>query len=486
MRDSESGFEVPSDEYLYMMDKWELPLALMGGLEAMRAAGTAYLPKEPRESKEAYKVRLMRTNLYNVFRKTITSSSGQALRQPLVIKNVPDELKFLRHNATGDGRSIMELADDLIQHHLLFGKAHLTVDFPSQMPENISYAEYKEAGYRPYFTVVSPISLVGWDYNTRLGYPVLDNIRIVENEIVKNPENHWLSMDRKMVKIWYNTHIEVYRYNLEDDEWDEEPEIIPNTLGTIPLVTGYANKKGFMISEPPLEDLANVNLTHWQSSSDQRNILHIARVPFILASGFQSGELSGLEIGTNRVVTTTSSEADMKYVEHTGASIEAGNRDLADLESQMRVLGAELIMGKSTDRQTATAREIDQAEALSLMQLTIRSTARIIEQAYAFAGAWLGVDASSVEVEVGQATPQEPNPTNAMSSLKELNILTNEQFFDEMKRRGIISPDVDYDEKTIMEQRVKMAEMMAITNKMSNPEPEKTEEDSEEKNGGRG
>lgn len=467
-----SGVEIPNDQYFYMAQKWQLPLTLMGGVDKMREAGEAYLPREPKESKEAYRVRLARTNLFNVYRKTVTSASGQALMNPLVISNVPRELEFLEKNATGDGRSITEIADEIIQQHLIYGKSHIMVDFPTSSSAEMSYADFKQSGFRPYINITDPKSLIGWDYNLDMGYPRLDHVRITETEIQKSTENPWLSVDMKQVRVWYKDFVEVYIYDQDEDDYLESGNVYKNTLGFIPLITGYANKVGFMISEPPLEDLANVNLTHWQSSSDQRNILHVARVPFIFAKGFGDGELEGMELGSNRLVTTTSENADMKYVEHTGEAIEAGAKDLTDLENQMKILGAELIMGKSADRQTAKAREIDAAEAMSLMQLTLRSTVRMIKDAYVVAGMWIGVDASEVTVELGQTVPAEPNPTNAMVAMKDLP-LTDEQLFEEAKRRGIVSPDAKYDPVAVQKQA---EERMA----MQSPPEEDSEEESEQ------
>jgi hypothetical protein len=40
--------------------------------------------------------------------------------------------------------------------------------------------------------------------------------------------------------------------------------------------------------EPPLLDLAYLNVKHWQSQSDQDNILHIARVPILALIGVRT------------------------------------------------------------------------------------------------------------------------------------------------------------------------------------------------------
>lgn len=455
-KDNQYGVETPNDQYEYMFQKWQLPMTLMGGLPAMQAAGKTYLPQEPRESEEAYKVRLMRSSLFNVFKKTIMSASGQALMSPVVVSNVPEKLQYLEENATGDGRSITEIASDLIEHHLLYGKAHGLVDFPAAAKvEGMSYTEFKNAGFKPYVNIVNPQSLVNWDYNVLRGYPELDRINIQEKEIVRHPDSPWVTMQRRQVRVWWKDRVEVYIYNDESQEYLLDEQVYENTLGYIPLVTGYSYKTGFLVSEPPLEDLAYMNLTHWQSSSDQRNILHIARVPFILATGFGDNELQGMELGVNRMVTTSNAEANMKYVEHTAASVDSGFEDLKQLEYQMKILGADLVMGQSVARQTAAARQIDLAESMSLMQLSLRSTAHMIKQFYVLAGEWLGVDATGVEVTIGDdlSLPNSPNPVPEMVQLTGLMQdlgFSRDEIVAEIKRRGIIGHTRKYDAETIM------------------------------------
>jgi hypothetical protein len=478
--DTHYGVRQPSPQFDFMMERWELPLDLYNGRRAMIEAGRKWLPQNPAEQDDAYAVRLNRSTLYNVFRKTIDSASGTALMKSINISNLPPELEYLKHNATGDGRSMDEVADELIRHHLLFGKAHILTDFPLVDTENLTYADFKNAGFNPYFNVVNPTSLVGWNYDLQTGYPRLTHIRVVENEITSDPDNPWLTMNRQQVKVWYNDRIEVYTHNDSQGVWELTENVSENILGYIPLTTGYSNKQGFLIATPPLEDLADVNRAHWCSSSDQNSILHIARVPILLASGFGSDELQGISIGPSRMITTTSDTANIRFVEHSGKAIEAGDRDLNNLERQMKTLGADLIMGKSADRQTATARQLDAAESLTLMQLTVRSTARMLEDAIMIAGDWIGVDASNVRVSIGDdlTMPIEPNPMAAAAQLVEIMIglgFTTEDAVNELKRRGIIAGNVDYTE--IMMKRAEEAAKEAAQADLESDEEPPAEED---------
>ena len=53
--------------------------------------------------------------------------------------------------------------------------------------------------------------------------------------------------------------------------------------------------------------------------------------------------------------------ADLKFVEHSGAAIEAGRQDLKDLEEKMAMLGLDML-SRNTGPVTATARQLDLAQ----------------------------------------------------------------------------------------------------------------------------
>ena len=53
----------------------------------------------------------------------------------------------------------------------------------------------------------------------------------------------------------------------------------------------------------------------------------MARVPILFGRNLKVGE-DGIEIGPNRLILGEGDGADLKYVEHGGAAIEAGRQDL--------------------------------------------------------------------------------------------------------------------------------------------------------------
>jgi len=440
----------PSFQYTEMAKKWELVETLRGGNDAMRAAGEKYLPRQPKESKEAYNQRLNMTMLFNLYWRTLQSISGLAFIKPVVVSNVPPELEYLEANADGTGRSITEIAYEMAIDSLQYGKTHAIADFPMVDTEELSLAEFRASGFRPYFTVINPTNVLGWRTSESPGTPVLQQVRVIDHKIVPSDVNEWAEKDVYFVRVIHANFTEIYEYDPEATDTSYQlVNVVENTLGYIPLTTAYSNKTGFMTSQPAMYDLAQVNLRHYQSSSDQTAILHHSRVPILGAFGFDEGELDNVEIGPNRMLVSSNENADIKYIEHTGRAIGAGRQDLIDLENQMSLLGADLLVSKGVSRMTASARRLDQDETMSILQLALRSIEQSIERLYRIAGDWLGVDASEVKVSIGDdmSLVSDPNPVNSLISFyKETGVLTEDQLVEEAQRQGILSGYFKLDE----------------------------------------
>ena len=154
-----------------------------------------------------------------------------------------------------------------------------------------------------------------------------------------------------------------------------------NTLGKITLSTLYTNQIGFMMGVPWLEDIAQLNVAHWQSDSDQRNLLHIARVPILFAKGFGDEDTQlELSIGSNSFLKGPSS-ADLKYVEHSGKGIEAGRNDLKDIEERIQFLGLEAMMKRPGGGDiTATQSAIDSSESNSSLGMISQELENTLER----------------------------------------------------------------------------------------------------------
>jgi hypothetical protein len=436
--------------YDAMSKAWALPRALMGGTRAMRDAGIKYLPKEPGESREAYDIRLSRSTLFNAFKRTVGGMTGKVFsRDPVIKDDVPQSIKDWSEDIDLMGRNLATFARDVFADGAQVGISHILVDMPAGEAGK-TVAEERLAGRRPYFVHIKAEDLIGWKTETINGKETLSMIRFKEHVTIDDGE-YGEKREERIRVIWrdrFETWMENEKKGTEDEEW-VLVDSGPMSLGEIALATFYAARTGFMMAEPPLEDLADMNVAHWQSSSDQRHILHVARVPILFGKVLNLTDDKGdkIEIGPNRMITSSDPQGDLKYVEHTGAGITAGRDDLKDIEDRMRVMGLEVYMPRSTGDSTATGKAIDTAEQNSVVKAMALSLQDALEQALMFMAKWakLGDNGGSVAVNVDYVSfsGQQAQEITALMNAWMSGGISRETFWSEMVRRGFLSDDFD-------------------------------------------
>ena len=218
-----------------------------------------------------------------------------------------------------------------------------------------------------------------------------------------------------------------------------------NTLGVIPLNTLYTNQIGFMMGQPWLEDIAQLQVAHWQSDSDQRNLLHVARVPILFAKGFGDEDTHfQLSIGSASFMKGPSS-ADLKYVEHSGKGIEAGRNDLKDIEERIQFLGLEAMMKRPSGEITATQSAIDSSESNSSLGMISQELENTLEGMLDFFALWMEMPEDSggsltvfkdFGVEMADAKDIE-----VLLKAKQAGEISQLTFLKEIKRRGLLAED---------------------------------------------
>jgi hypothetical protein len=444
--------DVPSLAYTEQARLWAMPRALMGGTAEMRAKARTYLPQETGESDGEYVNRLSRSFLFNAFRRTIGTVTGKVFSKPLVLgKDVPDEIKGYTEDIDLAGRNLDVFAVDLLNDAMQTGLSHILVDMQRKLetfdafgnPRPPTRQEEAAAGMRPYFVHVKAENLIGWRSETINGVQTLTQIRV--RECVPVPDGLFGETTVNQVRVIYRDRFELYRPNVTNGSY----EIIqqgPVTFGAIPLATYYTNRTGFMRAEPPLQDMADLNVAHWQSSSDQKNILHFARVPILFRAGFTQKDGGVKEIAATRMFTAENPDAKMEFVEHSGQAIGAGRQDLLDLEDRMRILGLELFTAQPGNV-TATGRIIDSEEVNSTVKQLALAEKDCIEQALDFMGRWQGRakgTSGSVTINTDYGiSNRDAQEINSLIEMRKNGEISRETFWSELKRRGTLSDDFD-------------------------------------------
>lgn len=439
----------PSGAYLRMQPLWKMIDALLGGTTTMRAAGKEYLPQYDNETNANYESRLERAVLLNMTEQTLDTLAGKPFREQIVLgEDVDADFEELSEDIDMQGTNLQSFCRAWFREGWAKGFSHVLVDHPT--PEEKvdaagvavarTLADDRAEGMRPYWVHIKPECLIAAYAMMVNGKEVLTHVRIKETTVERVG---WEEVEIERVRVLEPGIWQVWKLvDEKKDEWAIESEGT-TTLDFIPLVTFYAGKRvGLMDAKPPLIDLAHLNVEHWQSKSDQRNVLTVSRFPILAAAGVPAEQK--VTIGPNNFLTTEDVQGKWYYVEHTGAAIAAGQTDLEALEDQMATYGAEY-MRKQPGDETATGRALDSAESSSYLASTVHDFQDCVELAMKYTANWLGKDdGGSVQVDsdvdLGEADAAELDTLNKARAQRDISRKT---YLGELQKRGILADDFD-------------------------------------------
>jgi hypothetical protein len=372
--------------------------------------------------------------LLPAYKETKINHVGRVFSKPLNIKeDVPDEIKAICENVDNQNRNLSVFAAEVFDKALHYGLTHILVDKPPAAGETLA-----DSNEPPYMAHISPRNVLGWKHSNGM----LTQLRIKDSITVDDGE--FGSKSVEVISV-----LEPTRWRKFVKGADGEYQIMENgeginTLGVIPLVTIYTGRTGFMTAEPPLKELAHLNVKHWQSQSDQDKLLHTARVPLLAC--FSGDEIKLIEAGAS--VIHLPPDADLRYVEHTGAAISSGRDSLKDLIEDMRLAGAKLLQTDTSFKTATQARDdgVTNKSALARMADNLRDG---IDAALQYMADWMDVDDGG-SVDLNTDLDNDLAPLESMGVVNQMVVagtLSHKTAFGESKRRGIIDESINWEDE---------------------------------------
>jgi hypothetical protein len=452
-----AGPDTPSVAWQIMNPRWALVNTLLGGTEAMRAAGDAFLPRHEGESDEAFEERLSTARLLNITEQTLATWVGKPFSEPLVSDELPEKQQEWFDNVDKRGNNLDVWARNWFRDGLASGLTHAIVDFPRVQTEEDrprTLEDDLKEKRRPYFVHVKPWNVLYAHATYVDGQEVLDEVRILEEVWERDPDG-WEDVLKRRLKIYLPGVVIVLeedddKKKDDDDRW-VEIDRYEYDLTYIPMVTFYSEREDFMVAKSPLLDLAYLNAAHWQSQSDQTRILTVSRFPILAGSGVVKED--EVKVGPNQMLITSDPQGRYYYVEHSGNAINAGRQDLVDLEDQMKGYGAEFLK-KRPGRETATARALDSSESMSGLQAVVLLFQDAISQLYAIAADWQGLspeEAGTVRLDSDfRSGTADSRTIDALRDLRNGHDISREGYLNELKKHDILSEDFDIKADMVM------------------------------------
>lgn len=464
---------MPSYAYLMMCDDWDVIRTVYEGTRAMREARDKYLPQHTRETDDEYERRLKSTTLNNVLRDAVQNTSARPFRKRLALTETSPEVAHVwADDVDLIGNSLHMFAVRAFREALLDGMVHVLVDM-SVVPAGATKADEMAMRTRPFWTLVPARDLIAaYSRFDEAGNKICYHARIRECAVELDDDFYEVAVER----------VRVYRLKPEMDDlgnpieggreiavwelWERTSagwEIIEQgpmlkaggePWDRVPLETFYCGTFiNDYIATPPFLDLAWKNVEHWQSSSDQRNILTKARFPMLAASGIDDpkgllNERGEFEVGPHTALVTPHKESKWYYVEPQGNAIKAGADDLKQLVEDMRIMGLDPLLPQNSGAITATERSIDESKARAPLEQWAWEFADFISRCFDRMFDWvglreyLGTAKVLLDIDMGLGNEKDDD-LQTLLQLRQIGDISRYTLYEELKRRGLLGPYFD-------------------------------------------
>jgi hypothetical protein len=469
-----ASVDTPNDDWRDMEARWELIERLCEGTQAMRDAREELLPMESGEERKDYENRLSRSFLYDGLKSAVRNLSSKPFEESVKVEGgeLPEMLQPIEQNADRCGTDLTQFAKAVFTDALKHGHTHIMVDYPRGRP-GLNLAAARAEDIRPYFRIVCARSLFGWRLAWDETYKKIP-LQIRYRETLQIPAGDFGSYAKESITVWTPSSYQIWLQEKAGGKFMPMGEPVPHTFPGIPIVSIYFDDEhGYFTSTPPLWSLAECNLAHWQSSSDQRNALRFARMAILHQTGVSPDETKKqLKIGPTAVVRSTNPQAGLAFVEHSGASMKIGQDDLDLLEERMDQLAGQPLMVRPTGSTTATEKAIDEGKAAATIIAWVRAVELGLREAYRLAAQWTGETLpNDFAVNIYDDFALSFKASEDMQTLHTMRAgrdLSQKTYLSEIKRRGVLSNKVNVED----EMRAIQEEGPAIPPTPTQPEPE--------------
>jgi len=366
-----ANYEHVRPEYTEAAKSWQLVKDCVAGSKAVKKQSTLYLPMpDPTNTDEdnvaRYEALLKRAMFLNVTGRTEQGLIGAVFRKTAEV-DLPDSVKYLIENASGDGTSLEQLSKESSGENLETGRGGFFVDYPPlNAPEGTRPTRAQTAGRFAHIHFYDAFSIINWRED------VIDGVRrltmVVLAECYNDDESDEFSFTTKKQYRALTLEEGKYRHRLwhEGDPY-ETPflDVLPTDytgkpFDHIPFHFFGAQSNDSRIDKAPLEDLAEVNILHYGNSATVEESGFISSQPTlffttdIAQDEFEKWNPHGIQVGSTRGYALGKTG--------TAIMVQASESQLAlklmqEKENQMLMIGARIVQ-QSGQNETAEAARI--------------------------------------------------------------------------------------------------------------------------------
>ena len=441
---TERTVDAPNNSWVRMEPGWLLIEQLMKGTRGIRQGHRKFLPQFPRESDESYDNRLQKSVLSPFTKRLELMLAGMLTRKPVRLDDVSDVIREQLFDVDLQGNDLQQWLFSTARVALRYGHVGVLVDAPAAGQNG-----------RPYWVSYSPREILGWRVENAEGEQKLTMLRLAETVTV--PDGKYGEKDVERVRVLTPGAYEIHEkddkgdYNIVDEG--------TTSLNQIPFAVAYANRTGVLESMPPLDDIAELNLQHYQVSSDLSNILSVSAIPLLAIYGFpQSAE--EISAGASEALALPES-ARSEYIEPSGNSFDAQFKQLEQIENKINGLGLAAVLGAKLVGETAEAKRIDRSQGDSTMMVVAQQMQDMIDNCLRFHAEYMQESnaGSSLVNRDFMGTRLEPLEIQALLQLYTAGTITQETLLLQLEAGEVLGDDFDVENELEATQNGGLIEM---------------------------
>ena len=418
----------PSTAWVNQEPHWGLIEHLLGGTYKIRKGTRKFLPQEPRELDESYDNRLQRSVLAPYYVRLERMLAGMLTRKPVRLDDVSDQIREQLFDVDLQNNDLQTWLYNTSRICIRYGHVGVLVDAPKSGDNG-----------RPYWITYTPRDILGWRTEMADGQQKLTQLRLFEKVLV--PDGLYGEKQVEQVRVLTPGAFEIFQKDQKGDfrVVDEGT----TSLSEIPFSVAYSNRVGVLESFPPLADIAELNLQHYQVQSDLGNQLHLSAVPLLCLFGFPAAA-EEISAGPGEAFALPT-DARGEYLEPAGNSYDAQFRRLDQIVSQINDLGLAAVMGAKLSAETAESKRIDRSQGDSTMMVVAQQMQDMIDNCLRFHADYLQESqaGSSLVNRDFMGARLEPQEIQALLQLYTAGTVTQETLLLQLEAGEVLGDDFD-------------------------------------------
>jgi hypothetical protein len=446
----------PCAQFNAWLSKWTLCRDTTAGEDQVKKKGELYLPKPSGQNDKEYEAYKMRAYWFNATKRTVDGLTGMIFRREPIIEK-PSAMDNLVEDLTLTDSSLREFTSGLIEEVITVGRAGVLVDYPSlDVSQELTVAQVEAAGARPYVAMYQAENIVNWRYQ-RIGSSLKLTMVVLKESYSEIKEaDPFVESFKDQYRVLQLTD-QGYRQQLwrrgagadGRQAWQAIAEVYPVINGQkfdyIPFTFIGVSRSDGVIENPPIYDLANVNVSHYRTLADLENGAHWTGLPTPVFIGLDEEKQEVALGSTTGIVLPIGGEAH--FLEFTGGLDALENR--AEKKAQeMALLGARILAPEKRVPETAETAAIHRAGENSVLASIALTVGESVTKTLELVRDWAGMKGDvSIKLNTDYlAVPISANTIIALTQALQAGTIAHEDFFYALQRGEIISADRDFDE----------------------------------------